>query len=402
MTEHELFAAAVKRSGDQRSAFLATASEGEAALRSQVEALLRGLLFLSLLRKAWRMNAFSGRCRGGFTLVELLVVIAIIGVLVGLLLPAVQAAREASRRMSCGNNLKQVGLAMHNFESTRGYLPPWGFDFNANPRPANPLSSLSQSKWGHSAMGMILPYMEQQNVVNALRMDCSAHDPINWPPAWGTADAAKTTVKSYICPSTPPRTIDYNRHFATTLGLPDAGPFIIGATDYAPVRGTHNNFRTACAPAVPAPSNECGALGMFGDMTPPGTLNKGRARLAEIQDGTSNTILVAECAGRHQVYTRGRNRVAANAPGQSGWTLNAAYFDYNTKLTVRGYSSDGRTQDGGCCVVNCVNREQLFSFHSGGVMHVRCDGSVQLLSENAAPGIVGTLVSRYGGQTLTE
>src|SRR5437763_8872112 len=107
--------------------------------------------------------------RRAFTLVELLVVIAIIGVLVALLLPAVQAAREASRRMSCGNNLKQIGLALHNFENTHGYMPPWGFDFNANPRPANPMPFPSASKQGHSAMGRILPYMEQQNVANTVR-----------------------------------------------------------------------------------------------------------------------------------------------------------------------------------------------------------------------------------------
>jgi len=251
-------------------------------------------------------------------------------------------------------------------------------------------------------MGMILPYMEQQNIANALRTDCSAIDPINWPPDWGTSPASKITVKSYICPSTLPRTIDYAPYFIATLGLPNAGPFIIGATDYAPVRGTHDNFRKNCAPAVPTPTNESGALGVFGDMTPPGTLNKGRARMAEIQDGTSNTILVGECAGRHQVYTRGRKRVVPNAPGQIGWTLNAAYFDHNNKLTVRGFSSDGTVQDGGCCVVNCVNVEQFFSFHSGGVMLVRCDGSVQLLSENAAPTIVGALVTKNGGESLTE
>ena len=102
-------------------------------------------------------------------------------------------------------------------------------------------------------MGMILPYMEQQNVANALRTDCSAIDPINWPPSWGTADAARTTVKSYICPSTPPRTIDYAPYFASTLGLPNVGPFTIGATDYAPVRGTHDNFRKNCVLRCPSP-----------------------------------------------------------------------------------------------------------------------------------------------------
>ena len=128
------------------------------------------------------MNRLSWRGRGGFTLVELLVVIAIIGALVALLLPAIQSAREASRRMSCSNNLKQVGLALHNFETVNGFMPPWGFDFNANPRPANPMPFPAASKQGHSAMGMILPYMEQQNIASALRTDCSAIDPVNWPP----------------------------------------------------------------------------------------------------------------------------------------------------------------------------------------------------------------------------
>jgi hypothetical protein len=94
--------------------------------------------------------------------------------------------------------------------------------------------------------------------------------------------------------------------------------------------------------------------------------------------------------------------VVPNTPGQIGWTLNAAYFDHNNKLTVRGFSNDGTIQDGGCCVVNCVNVEQLFSFHAGGVMHLRCDGSVQLLSENAAPTVVGALVTKNGGESLAE
>src|SRR5262245_30674172 len=167
--------------------------------------------------------------RVGFTLVELLVVIAIIGVLVALLLPAVQAAREAARRMQCGNNLKQIGLALHNFENVHTYLPPWAFDFSTNPNPQNPLGSQTQ---GHAPLGMVLPYMEQQNVYNGLRTDRSVNDPVNWPPNWGTATAASTPVKSYICPSTPKRQIDYGPWFVS-LGVPTRGPFVVGATDYA-------------------------------------------------------------------------------------------------------------------------------------------------------------------------
>src|SRR5437763_4287847 len=99
--------------------------------------------------------------RQGFTLIELLVVIAIIAVLVGLLVPAVQKVREAANRMSCSNNLKQLGLAAHNHHDTLGYLPPWSFDFDFNPNPANPLGPQNE---GHSFQTMLLPYIEQDNL----------------------------------------------------------------------------------------------------------------------------------------------------------------------------------------------------------------------------------------------
>jgi prepilin-type N-terminal cleavage/methylation domain-containing protein len=344
------------------------------------------------------------RTRRAFTLVELLVVIAIIGVLVALLLPAVQAAREAARRSSCSNNLKQIGIAMHNHHDTFGHMPPWGFDFTTNPNPANPLGNQRQ---GHGALAMILPYMEQQNFTNAVRTDFSAIDPANWPPNWGTAVAAKTEVKNYLCPSTPNRVIDLSPYFVS-LGLPNAGPFTIGGTDYAAVRGAHNNFRNACAPTLPTPSNACGALGIFGQMEPPGTLREGKAKMAGITDGTSNTVLVAEAAGRHQVYSRGRKRVTPNAPGQAGWTLNAAFSDHNTVIQVRGFSNDGLTVDGGCCAINCTNgytipftQGQLYAFHPGGVMLVRADGSVSFLSETTSMPVLAALVTRNGDESIS-
>src|SRR5438477_4220588 len=135
-------------------------------------------LLIRLLRKAGHMNAISGRGRGGFTLVELLVVIAIIGVLVALLLPAVQAAREAARRMSCGNNLRQVGLALQNYHEVTNCLP-----VARNPFP------LVQS-----ALSRILPFVEQGNV----------HQLVDYTqPVGAVANQAalETPIKLFICPS---------------------------------------------------------------------------------------------------------------------------------------------------------------------------------------------------------
>src|SRR5947209_3856335 len=132
------------------------------------------------------------RRRQGFTLIELLVVIAIIAVLIGLLLPAVQKVREAANRMSCSNNLKQLGLAAHNYASSTGYLPPGAgdriYDTATGAAPSSPASIFA----------ILLPYLEQDNKY-ALFGDLS-HD-VN---GWGPYEAARIQdVKTYLCPSDP-------------------------------------------------------------------------------------------------------------------------------------------------------------------------------------------------------
>src|SRR5437763_1414751 len=160
--------------------------------------------------------------RAAFTLIELLVVIAIIAILIGLLLPAVQKVREAAARLQCSNNLKQMGLAFHNYHDTNKFLPPWGFDFGFNPRPANPLGN---QRMGHSAFSLILPYIEQGNITNSTHLEFSVIDPINWPPPWGVSTTSASSVPIYLCPSAPDTQANYEAYFVSK-GLPDAGPFI--------------------------------------------------------------------------------------------------------------------------------------------------------------------------------
>ncbi len=340
------------------------------------------------------MLHLSSKRRAGFTLIELLVVIAIIAVLIGLLLPAVQKVREAANRMSCTNNLKQIGLALHNYHDSNSTLPPWGFDFDPAP-PNNPYGPQTQ---GHAALALILPYLEQENVIKLARVDRSVIDPLNLPPNYGTSNAGLAKIKNYLCPSAPNRTLDYGPYFASQ-GL-SRGPMNLGATDYSIIRGTTSAFRTGCLTNPPPLGDDNGVMGVKGVMTLQG-LTKGQVRLTDVLDGTSNTIMVAEHAGVHQRYARGVP-VMPNGFGETGYLLNGAWGDHNTKITVRGYSSDGLVRDGGCCVVNCSNAEQIYAFHAGGSNALRADGSVSFLRESIAPGVLAAMISRAGGEALSE
>jgi prepilin-type N-terminal cleavage/methylation domain-containing protein/prepilin-type processing-associated H-X9-DG protein len=213
--------------------------------------------------------------RRGFTLIELLVVIAIIAVLIALLLPAVQAAREAARRMQCTNNLKQLGLALANYESSIGCFPPTGSD--------DPGDGLDND---FSAKTRLLPFMEQSNVYNALNQTYYGASTIN-PPINTTAVCS--TINTFLCPS------DGNDPNYTILG------FKVGQTNYGNNLGMSITF-TGLAFDGPAWRMNDTAAG-------------GPTRVADILDGTTNTASYSE-------WVKGRN---IGTGRQAVWTGAMAY-----------------------------------------------------------------------------
>ena len=299
----------------------------------------------------------SSKKRLGFTLIELLVVIAIIAILIALLLPAVQQAREAARRSTCKNNLKQIGLALHNYHDTHRCFPPGWIKGGGEYSDRGDGSSHNGADGGYGWAVFILPFVDETAVYNNLGLD--SHVDLVMPIASQTGttkqQAASTILDTYFCPSdaSPDRSLIYQDTAGS--GYPKS--------NYVAVQGANEDgtTNTIWAGAVRDGLTGSNITGIFGENS--------RCRMRDIVDGTSNTLMVGE----------------RDMTDNDGAVWIGPVNDNSTNAV-----SSGRAVVGVCDPIAKLNSATVStsapnafsSLHEGGAHFVLADGSVRFISEN--------------------
>jgi prepilin-type processing-associated H-X9-DG protein/prepilin-type N-terminal cleavage/methylation domain-containing protein len=367
------------------------------------------------------MSQARRRRAAAFTLIELLVVIAIIAVLIGLLLPAVQKVREAAANASCKNNLKQIGLACLNYEAANGGLPWNAITKNNSQPPYIPYKQGTVPAPGNtggtqgrcSGLVPLLPYVEQNNISTVYTYNLDWSDPAN-------ANALAIPFKLFRCPSSPSGDGMVPAYATTYIGpgndafappsAPGSKTNALGGKVYPALNTTSTGWTSDYAPLcqVKTTKDASGAeVGYVNPLVaaayPPGTVpskgalrQNGVTRIVEISDGTSNTTLYSEAAGRNQQLYAGK----VSAPYDATKITGPIWADSDNRLTVTGTDPTGTTNIGsGPCAINCNNLQgDIYSFHPGGANVVFADGSVRFVRENISIVTLAALVTKAGGE----
>lgn len=301
------------------------------------------------------------RRRNAFTLVELLVVIAIIGILIALLLPAVQAAREAARRMSCTNNLKQIGLALHNYHDTHRTLPIGWLGFDAGGR------AYFDGDPGWAWSTRILPFLEQRPVYEAIDMNAPVVAP-------GNAQARITVVPTFLCPSDVGKDVFELKDEIDEDTEGTAVITTLAKSNYPGVFGTQD-MHGVCDPAEPG-YNGCQGNGIF-------YLNR-TVGFRDITDGLSSTFMAGE---RWSKWI------------QSTWT-GVVPGGWHAHARVVAVASDEFPPNSEANVEQQTHN--FSSFHPSGTNFLLCDGHVRMISETIDLQIYNALCTRAAGEVIGE
>lgn len=307
--------------------------------------------------------------RTAFTLIELLVVIAVIGILVGLLLPAVQSAREAARRMSCGNNLKQIGLAMHNYDDVQGTLPPTALGIRVGASSQGPVNMA-----GLTSFVAILPYLEQGSLYQEFDLSANSFAPQN-------ETAAQKTPEVYLCPS---------------MSLPDSGGGPQGYGSYAVSTGTKKYRNQMHDGAI------VDAMNVFRSERTNAGIPSNQSWMSAVDvddiagaDGTSHTMLVGEFG----VQRRETSSLPFPFPGAGGEAAGrwAASYPYNSTASVFG-TFNAKT----ISIFDIPSYESFRGPHAAGVQFVLSDGSVRMLTDSVDATTLRQLAARNDGEIITQ